>query len=62
MSKGKLLTRNIILSAIGGFLVWLILKVFLNAGIVSLICLIGYPVIFIGIIGSILYMMNVDLW
>ena len=33
-----------------------------NLPVISLICAMGYPAVFIGFIGSIFYLMNKDVW
>ena len=41
---------------------WLIVDWFANLPVISLICAMGYPAVFIGFIGSIFYLMNKDVW
>ena len=41
---------------------WLIVDWFSNLPVISLICAMGYPAVFIGFIGSIFYLMNRDVW
>ena len=53
---------NMIITAVIGAAIWLIVDWFANLSVISLICAIGYPAVFIGFIGSIFYLMNKDVW
>ena len=53
---------NMIITAAIGAAIWLIVDWFANLSVISLICAMGYPAIFIGFIGSIFYLMNKDVW
>ena len=53
---------NMIITAVIGAAIWLIVDWFANLSVISLICAMGYPAVFIGFIGSIFYLMNKDVW
>ena len=53
---------NMIITAATGAAAWLIVDWFANLPVISLICAMGYPAVFIGFIGSIFYLMNRDVW
>ena len=53
---------NILVFSLTGFAVWGIVRIFFGAPITALVCAVGYPAIFAGLIGGVLYLMNRDLW
>ncbi len=51
-----------VLSIIIGFLIWLVIKTTVGASIITLICAVGYALIFLGLLGGILFLMNKNIW
>jgi hypothetical protein len=51
---------NCFIAGFIGLIVWLIVRLFALDSIDWLICFVGYPVMFHGVIGSSIYLMNVD--
>lgn len=60
--RGIFLIINMLAAALAGFTAWGVVNAFVGASIIALVCAVGYPVIFAGLIGGVLYLMNRNLW
>lgn len=60
--RGVFLAANMLVTALLGLAVWIVVDFFADASVVSLVCAVGYPAVFVGLIGGVLYLMNKDLW
>ncbi len=57
---GCFLMLNCMIAGFAGLIVWLIVRLFALDSIDWLVCFIGFPVVFHGIIGSSVYLMNLN--
>jgi len=61
VNKNRLfITSEIVITGITGAFIWLLLGRLILPGVVWLICFVGYPAVFIGFMGSCLYLYNHD--
>lgn len=56
------LMMTMVLSSILGFAIWKIIDVTVGGSVITMICCIGYPLVILGMLGGILYLMNKDIW